>query len=191
MKGKWSFMDIPNGRRQALEGYADAVLRMHKIPSGGSVDVIELASRLGFTIVEMDLSQDDSAFILVNESQEEILGFKTQKLIGINTNLQEKDRRFAIGHELAHYFLDFYYTPNKPYGVFANKTKTEEPQTYNETEMDFFSACLLMPSSSFSSMYGALKGNTTTDEGILKILSDIFVVPEEIAAKRAEELELV
>jgi len=191
MKGEWSFMDISKERRIYLERYAELMPRVSGISTENRVDVVELASRHGFKIVSMDLDDTDKAFILIDDSQKEILGFKTKRLIGVNSKLKEKEMRFAIGHELAHYFLDFFNTPNESYGVFANKTIVrEEERNLTEQEMDYFSACLLMPSASFKNEYQSQAEEGADANTIPWILSQVFDVPLDSATKRIEELGL-
>lgn len=72
-----------------------------------SVDVIDVAKRLGFVVGNAVLNEEDDGFIVVEEGKKEIMGIKTDKLIGVNSDRPLEWKRFIIAHELGHYILHF------------------------------------------------------------------------------------
>ena len=72
-----------------------------------SVDVIDVAKRLGFVVGNAVLNEEDDGFIVVEEGKKKIMGIKTDKLIGVNSDRPLEWKRFIIAHELGHYILHF------------------------------------------------------------------------------------
>ena len=77
------------------------------IISERSVDVIDVAKRLGFVVGNAVLNEEDDGFIVVEEGRKEIMGIKTDKLIGVNSDRSLEWKHFIIAHQLGHYVLHF------------------------------------------------------------------------------------
>lgn len=89
----------------------------------------KIAAYYGFEIYELeDLNKDHKA-IKVELKEEQ------RKLIGLNKSYHKHSKRYSIGHELGHYFLN--HPPEE-------ECTQEEIKLYNR-EADEFSAELLMP----------------------------------------------
>lgn len=155
--------------------------------SEGSVDVIDVAKRLGFVVGNAVLNKEDDGFIVVEEGRKEIMGIKTDKLIGVNSDRSLEWKRFIIAHELGHYVLHF--KEKNLQGLYANR---DHKSGHNEleNEVDFFAASLLMPRESFENKYKEIKQVYKNDKEIVEALSKHFVVTIRMTERRIEELGL-
>ena len=93
------------------------------------IPIEKIAEFNGFEIYELDSLNQNHRGVFFNLKEEK------RKLIGINKNFHEHNKRFSIGHELGHYFLD--HPPE-------SDCSDEEIKTYNQ-EADEFSGELLLP----------------------------------------------
>ena len=82
-----------------------------------SVDVIHIAKN------------EDDGFIVVEEGKDEIMGIKTDKLIGVNSDRPLEWKRFIIAHELGHYVL--HYKEKNLTGLYAHR---DHKRGHNELE---------------------------------------------------------
>lgn len=152
-----------------------------------SVDVIHIAKNLGFLVGNAILNDEDDGFIVVEEGKDEIMGIKTDKLIGVNSDRPLEWKRFIIAHELGHYVL--HYKEKNLTGLYAHR---DHKRGHNEleNEADFFAASLLMPRKSFEDKYHEIKKIYNDKEKIIEILSKHFIVTVRMAERRIGELEL-
>lgn len=153
----------------------------------GSVDVIDVAKRLGFVVGNAVLNEEDDGFIVVEEGRKEIMGIKADKLIGVNSDRSLEWKRFIIAHELGHYILHFKEKNLK--GLYAHR---DHKRGHNdlENEADFFAANLLMPKESFKNKYKEIKKVYKKDKEIVDALSKYFIVTIRMTERRIEELGL-
>jgi len=93
------------------------------------IPVEKIAEYYDFEIYELSDLDNNHKGMLVNLKEE------NRKLIGINKSYHPNAKRFSIGHELGHYFLDH---PSE------DDCTEEEIKIYNK-EAEEFSAELLMP----------------------------------------------
>lgn len=159
----------------------------YTINEGSSVDVIDIAKRLGFVVGNAVLNEEDDGFIVVEEGKKEIMGIETDKLIGVNSDRSLEWKRFIIAHELGHYILHF--REKNLNGLYAHR---DHKRGHNEleNETDFFAANLLMPRESFENKYKEIKQVYKNDREIVDILSKHFNVTVRMAERRIEELKL-
>lgn len=151
------------------------------------IDVINIASKLGFVVGNAVLNNNDDGFIIVEEGREEIFGFKTDKLIGINSQRSLEWKRFIIAHEIGHYILE--YKNDNLKGLYANRYHSRGHDK-NENQIDYFAACLLMPASIFKKTYEEFKKTTLSSSTIVTILASYFSVTTKMTERRIEELGL-
>jgi len=102
------------------------------------VDILDVATRLGITVVTKPLEEDISAVLVLNGHR---------AAIGVNENHHLHRQRFSIAHELAHYMLH-----RDAANVFVDSTLTfyrdgrsAEGVYEQEIEANAFAAELLMP----------------------------------------------
>lgn len=99
-----------------------------------SIDVIEVAKKLGFVVGNAGLSEDVDGFIIVDENKGNILGIDTNKLIGVNASKELAWKRFIIAHEIGHYIL--HYDKEKDNGMYAHR-EHKKGKNEIENEADF------------------------------------------------------
>ncbi len=166
----------------------DTIKEVDYIDNGDSIDIIQIAKRLGFVVGNAFLNDDDDdGFIVVDEGKEEIFGIKTDKLIGVNSSKSLEWKRFIIAHEIGHYKL--HYSMERDGGIYAHRDH-KKGKNIIENEADFFAANILMPREKFSRMYSELKEKKLTEEDIAMILAKRFVVTQMMASRRIGELRL-
>lgn len=151
------------------------------------IDIIQIANSLGFAVGNAILNDDDDGFIIVKEGEKELLGIKTDKLIGVNSTRTLEWKRFIIAHEIAHYCL--HYSKEQSKGMYAHR---EHKKGKNETEnaADYFAANLLMPREKFTKKFEEFKNKGLEHEEIVLLLARKFVVMPKTIERRIGELEL-
>lgn len=151
------------------------------------VDLFEIARLLGIAVGNAMLNNDDDGFIIVNEGVDEILGIKTDKLIGVNSQRSLEWKRFIIAHEIAHYIL--HYSKEKDKGIYAHR-EHKKGKDEIENEADFFAANLLMPRERFINKFNELKSKGLSMDDICLLLEKKFIVTPKMLVRRIGELEL-
>ena len=175
-------MDRAFIEKEALRILADA-----NDTGDAAIDIIGLAKNLGFVVGNAELSDDEDGFIIVEEGSEQILGQKTDKLIGVRADQSIEWKRFVIAHEIGHYIL--HYDKMKNHGIYAHRDH-KKGKNEKENEADFFAANLLMPRERFMKQFKALKEVGLSTEEMTLILAKRFCVTEIMTKRRFEELSL-
>ncbi|MBR2949949.1 MAG: ImmA/IrrE family metallo-endopeptidase [Lachnospiraceae bacterium] len=152
-----------------------------------AIDIIQIAKNMGFAIGNAILDDDDDGFIIVKEGEKEILGIKTDKLIGVNSARTLEWKRFIIAHEIAHYRL--HYSSNQYKGMYAHRDHKKGKNDI-ENDADYFAANLLMPREKFSEKFKEFKKMGLDYEEIVLLLARKFVVTSKMIERRIGELEL-
>lgn len=151
-------------------------------------DIIQIAKTLGFVVGNAVLDDnDDDGFIIVKKGEDEILGLKTDKLIGVNSKRSLEWKRFIIAHEIAHYILHYSEQNNK--GMYAHRDHRKGKNDV-ENDADYFAANLLMPREKFTDKFNEFKSKGLTFDEIIVLLSHKFVVTSKAVERRIEELQL-
>jgi len=150
----------------------------------GEVDIIEVASCLGFKIGNASLSNNEDGFVIIDKSKSSIFDINTNKLIGVNCNRTLDFKRYVIAHELGQCFL--HYDPKVINGKYAHRLHIKGN---NEIDADYFASCLLMPASDFLSKYNELKDKITTEDTNF-LLAKKFNVPSFAVENRINDITL-
>lgn len=179
---------LDSSERMEIEGKALELMNsIGYSDNSDSIDIIDIAHKMGFAVGNAILKDDMDGFIIVDESKKEILGIKTDKLIGVNSERELSWKRFIIAHEIAHYVL--HYSPEKDNGMYAHRDH-KKGKNKQENEADFFAANLLMPRDKFVSKYKEFKAKGLSLEETILLLADKFIVTQITAQRRIEELGL-
>lgn len=153
------------------------------------VDIIAIAKRLGFTIHEFATFPSDvvgAMFLTLSEKLRKLV--PSSKLIGLNKNYDLAHKRFAVAHELGHYFLHKDRCLNGANPVFFH---TKDDENGIEAEACKFAALILMDKRIFKKMYSDMKLNDKNrDIDIIRTLSKKFNVPQKAIQRRITELGL-
>lgn len=175
--------ELTEVEKKKIEEEAQKLLEQYEITVQNGVDVIALARKIGFEIGDVELPFDQDGFIISNNKVDTIGGVLSNKIIGLNSQRTPVEKLFIIAHELGHYFL----RDNKEEPIYAHREHTHGRSDV-ENDIDYFAACLLMPSVVFVKEYKYAKylygGNK---EKIISRLMDLFSVSEESVRRRIIE----
>lgn len=175
--------------RKEIESKAiDTLQRTEYEDSSDYIDAIDVAKKLGFVVGNAVLEKDVDGFILINEGADNILGIKTDKLIGVNSAQELAWKRFIIAHEIGHYVL--HYNKQKDKGMYAHRDHKKGKDDV-ENEADFFAANLLMPRDKFMEKYKELQEKHLSKEDMIILLANKFIVTKPMVERRFKELGLI
>ena len=152
-----------------------------------AIDVIEIAKKLGFIVGNAGLENDVDGFIIVEKGKKEVLGQKTDRLIGVNATKELNWKRFIIAHEIGHFIL--HYNENENNGIYAHR-EHKKGKSEQENEADFFAACILMPRELFVNKAKELLAKKLTKNEMIVLLADKFCVTHKMTERRFKELEI-
>ncbi len=173
-----------------VERRANEVLENFGSVNSGAVELVDLAEREGFVVGETELDNGADGMILVNMQANEILGYNTKKIILVNERLDNSFKRFVIAHELGHYFMDD--KRNEHDFILAHRDKSIKEDDDTEREMDYFAACLLMPTSRFRAVRDLanelLREKKEDPSDLIPLLAAYFRVPPRSVERRLIEV---
>lgn len=152
-----------------------------------AIDVIDIAKKLGFIVGNAGLEDDVDGFIIVEKGKKEILGQKTDRIIGVNATKELNWKRFIIAHEIGHYKLHYDEKINN--GIYAHR-EHKKGKSEQENEADFFAACILMPREQFVKKASELIAKGLTKDEMIILLADKFCVTHIMTERRFGELEI-
>lgn len=150
------------------------------------IDIISVVKKYEFTLVNAALDENDDGFIIVDNTETNILGIETNKLIGVNSSRPLAWKRFIIAHELGHYILEYENSDNKLQFAHRDHRKGKDER---ENIIDYFSASILMPKDKFKDIYMYFSENTTVNKNLLvDFLAIQFQVTKKMVLRRIEEV---
>lgn len=153
------------------------------------IDVVVLAKRMGFVVCNAILKDDSDGFIIVSPEANDISGIKADKIIGVNTERDIKDKVFIIAHELGHYILHCKNAQKRYYA--HRKHKKEKRKNKKEQAADLFAASLLMPEELFKKRYNELRNKDLSEEDCTSLLAQDFFVSKDAVIRRIKEINNV
>lgn len=143
------------------------------------VPIVEIVEKgFGIESLSQDLAKPLEGFILINPNLHN--RFKTNRIISVNKNIEQRQQRFVMAHELAHYIYDGHSEESYRDTYIADKHETPEEKKANE-----FAANLLMPKKQFLKMFLIALNE---DVNVIKYLSDYFCVTEQAITRRVGEI---
>lgn len=150
------------------------------------IDVVNLAITNGFKVLQLKSNASIDGLLLVSDVNNSITG---EKIIAYRSDMEEKDNRFIIAHELGHYFLHSNNPAflNRGSFVYAYHINNSAKNEIEEVEADFFATNLLVPKETFVSKYNELGKVAQSDFGI-ETLSNYFNVSKRCIIKRMSEI---
>lgn len=177
-----------------IETYVTKLLQEQDIAISKNIKIVSLANKLGFVVGIANLPSEIQGVIAYDDTgTKPQLGTQHSKIIAINSNLDSKDKRFIIAHELGHYFL----SPRSSLPVQHQEFRIDKHgKNETENEMDYFAACLLMPKSIYLDSINSVLQNMSIESfssdseknHAAKILSDEYLVPFGAARRRIDEV---
>ncbi len=169
-----------------MEKILEDFLRQRNIELKVPVDIFNLAYNIGFDVRGTEFSKSLEGLILVNENVERINGFESNKVIAYNCQSKIFNKKFIVGHELAHYIEEKHKNPNSKIVVAARDHEGGYSQDKEEQRKDYFAAALLMPREDMKKRYKEDEVSQT-DEFYNKVAKDYNVV-DEMAKRRVFEV---
>lgn len=180
-------MEIGKTRLKEIEIKASEVLDRIDTDLTEPIDVIQIANELGFVVGNAELGSDMDGFIIIDEGKDDILGIKTDKLIGVRASQTLEWKRFVIAHEIGHYIL--HYNREADNGMYAHRDHMKG-KNETENEADYFAANLLMPKEMFVKKYEELKEKNLSADEMTVLLANKFGVTENMTKRRFGELSI-
>lgn len=152
------------------------------------IDIITVVKKHGITLINAALDKNCDGFLIVDNTETNILGIETNKLIGVNSSRPLAWKRFIIAHELGHYKLEYENSNNKLQFAHRDHRKGKNER---ENVIDYFSASILMPKDKFKDMYMYFSENATVNKDLLvDFLAIQFQVTKKMVIRRIEEVGL-
>lgn len=148
------------------------------------VPIVDILTKLGFEIFQSNLKPDGlSAYIAVNPEFEDLYG--SNKITCVHIKKSVGHKRFALAHELGHYFFNCNENECIPY--YNTYFPGSEGNDIDEKRANKFAANLLMPEREFRKKFEEYNGLQSKAD-IVKALEKYFVVSSTAILKRFDEL---
>lgn len=177
--------------KRKIDDIISRLKETYPIAKRNDLDLISfLRDYYGFQIVEANLPDDTTGYIMVDDSNYlDFKNFITHKIIVTNSNLIKyknyiQKRRFIIAHEFAHYLLH-----KKESQVQFAKRDTEHFNTKEEQEAEYFARSFLMPKEDVINVLSG-KDNLSIAQKVEELRKH-FNVSENKARYRLQELKLI
>jgi len=159
-------------------------------PARGPVDVVKMAKQLGFAVLSTPAFPTEIVGVMyLNLTGKFSKDLGSKKLIALNENYDKKHQRFAIAHEVGHFFM--HDNDCKEDDWEHAYTMTQDNEEGIEGEACRFAAMLLMEEKSFKKSFDELKLDNENEEiDIIEKLSNEFGAPQSSVKRRINELGL-
>lgn len=166
----------------------EAMMQTDTMPQP-AVNVEKMAKTLGFAVRRLVLNLPNIIGLMVIDAMDEQMKEKAgaDKLIALNNKYDEPHLRFAIAHEIGHYFMHNSECKKGTNPVYF--TQIEDNEEGIEEEACRFAAMLLMDRAQFKEAYDKLKADSAMrDIDIIRKLANRFEVPQKAVQRRIGEL---
>lgn len=174
--------------KRQIELRASQLATKYGIKSDGSIDVNDIAEKLGLQISEHDLGSNVSGVLYID---------KGKGVIGYNKLESEVRRRFTIAHEIGHFLLhrldNEIFVDHKAFkgSALFRDDKSATGEVRQEREANAFAAALLMPKERVLEEIEKVNFDLADDqEDAIKKLADVFKVSTQAMTYRISNLEL-
>lgn len=159
-------------------------------PARGPVDVVAMAKQLGFAVLSTPaLPTEIIGVMYLNLTGQFSQDLGSRKLIALNENFDDKHQRFAIAHEIGHFFM--HDNDCKEDDWEHAYTMTQDDEKGIEGEACRFAAMLLMEERSFRQSFNELKKDNNNEAiDIIEKLSNKFKAPQSSVKRRISELKM-
>lgn len=152
------------------------------------MDVERMAKHLGFAVMRLnDFPYNVIAGMLLNMPDKMKQRVRSDKLIALNANHDANHQRFAIAHELGHFFMHWNICEDKENLVFL---QTKDDEEGIEREACKFAAMLLMDEETFRQACREESEKGADSIKMIRELSIRFAVPQRSVQRRMKELEI-
>lgn len=174
------------GSMRNIEVRASLLAKNYSPKKKGSVDVEEIAKKLGLVVSEHDLGDNVSGVLYID---------KGKGVIGYNKNESEVRRRFTIAHEIGHFVLhrldNEIFVDKKAFKVMYRDDNSTTGEIKQEREANAFAAALLMPRERVIAELDKTQFDLSDEkENVITKLSEIFNVSSQAMMYRISNLRL-
>lgn len=163
---------------QNMESILLSFLSKMNITLAVPVDIFELADQLGFDVRGAEFVENVDGIIIVDEFEDKIDGFESNKVIAYNCKKDIVDKKFIVAHELAHYIWEKAHAKEKRIVVAARDHRGKYSDDKKEQQMDYIAASILVPREHLID-----SGLTDPVE-----VARNYRVPEDLARRRLQEV---
>ena len=154
------------------------------------IDIFKILGRMGFEVYYGVLGKYDGA-MLVDERVKVIDGFDTNKIVVVNSKLSYQKSVFTLAHELAHFLVRRWLTPNARLDIEFREQGQKGERNDTENFMDYIAASILMPEEMFKRSLaekGIYNKDNFVSADIVDSLAQQFDVEFEAARRRLGEV---
>ncbi len=155
-------------------------------------DPVALAKKLNFSLFLANFDDSIDGVIIVDETKSKIDKFDNNKIIAVNSSANKIRKRFIIAHELAHYIKE---SENNKKVVYATRDHNNDIRGFDEQEIDYMAAALLMPKDEFKKDWDNLNNKIlypNFDENAKwRKLMDKYAVDIDGVQRRISEIEIM
>lgn len=171
----------------SMEQILEDFLKRNNITLKVPVDIFAIATQLGFDVRGAEFGNDLDGLLLVNENEQVIKPFSSNKIIAYNCTKPLEHKKFIVGHELSHYIEEKHKNPDKKIVCAARDHYSKDySDNRDEQRKDYISAAMLMPQSIMKSKYQNIEPKNT--DAFYQQVADEFKVSKVMAIRRIEEL---
>lgn len=171
-----------------MEAILSSFLSANNISVNVPVDIFKLATDLGFDVRGTAFKKRDlEGLVLVNEYQEKIDGFDSNKVIAYNCFKDINCKKFIVAHELAHYIEEKHSdADNSQIVVAAREHELFYSENIDEQRKDYIAAALLIPREDLLKNFK--KENSKNDEQFYIEIANHYKTDVELAKRRVQEV---
>ncbi|MBO5947464.1 ImmA/IrrE family metallo-endopeptidase [bacterium] len=175
-------MILTEERKEEIEKLITSFCEDCDLPQDGPIDVVLVARKKGFVVQRLNMGKDTTGMMLY-DSENNIAGTNTNKLIVIKKGLPEEKSRLILAHELGHYAFQM-----GEKCKIASREYSRLKISPEEQDADYFARALLMPKNRIVSLIEKLKAQGLSDNEIICSIAEIFKVTESKAKLRFYDL---
>lgn len=180
-------VEFDNEEISSMEQILEDFLKRNNITLKVPVDIFAIATQLGFDVRGAEFDNDLDGLLLVNENEQVIEPFSSNKIIAYNCTKPLEHKKFIVGHELSHYIEEKHKNPDKKIVCAArdhySKSYSDDRE---EQRKDYISASILMPREVVRKKYQDVI-NKNTEDFYQKVAED-FKVSIVMVKRRIEEV---
>lgn len=187
LRGYSMAIEFSRKEMDEMEAVLSSFLESNKIQLTIPIDIFQLATeQLGFDIRGTEFKDKLEGILVVNEFQERIEGFDSNKVIAYNCFKDINAKKFIVAHELAHYIEEKQASKDAKLVVAARDHEDYYSDNIDEQRKDYIAAALLVPQSHLKKYYKKedFINNTISYDDV----AERYNVDRELAKRRVQEV---
>lgn len=179
---------LTKDRQEQIKNTTKDLLLKYGFFNDQNIDIVKLATSLGFAVLLLKEEAKADGVILVNKDNKPILPgkIKASKIIAFKKTIERNKNRFIIAHELGHFFLHSNNTPT-PFFAYQYNGVENNTDALSEEEANYFAANLLVPEDKLVEAIKTFK-EPISEVYVVEELAKTFEVDTSCIRKRFEEV---